>query len=88
MSNKDGALSGGDIMRLMSYQAGIAVACATIIGFMITSGSSLGADKQKIVDNEERSKKNQADIAELKGNVREILVILRERKEKEDKKTK
>ncbi len=69
-------------MKIMSYQAAIALACATLFGLFYTSGTSFGDQQKTVKANEERSKKNQQAIADLQGDVREILVILRERDKK------
>lgn len=79
MAGSTNRISGADLMKIMSYQAAIAIAVATIFSWVYASGTSFGDQKGKVKQNEERSKQNQKDIADLKGDVREILVILRER---------
>lgn len=58
-----GRAEGNDnIMKMMSYQAAIAIAVSTIIGMMFSSGMSFGSDKKTLVETEERSKKNENNI--------------------------
>lgn len=81
-------IDSGDFVKIVSATAAVALVCSTVVGMIITSGVSLGGEKEKITQNEKRSRQNQEDIRKLRGDVREILVILRERKDAEDKKKK
>lgn len=51
----------GDTMRI----ATICMACSTITGLIITSALSYGGDREKVANNEDRSKKNEASVVQL-----------------------
>lgn len=58
---------GGDksVINDMTKIATIATACSVITGFIISSTSSYGGDKEKIYNNEERSKQNESAVTKI-----------------------
>jgi len=63
MGGKD--KEGGGPWSDMARIASIAVACSTITALIISATSSYGGDKEKIYNNEGRSKKNEDAVTQI-----------------------